>query len=75
MTDSKYYALYPQYKEELKPLIQLNFSIQPDSILRLVYVIEKIDSDENKFEEPEIPPFERAGFVVAEWGVVFDREK
>jgi len=75
MTDSSYFVIYPQYNEQLDPLIQLNFSKQPYSILRLVYVIEKLDSGENKFEEPEIPPFERAGFVVAEWGVVFDRDK
>jgi len=75
LTDSEYFALFPQYNKQLDPLIQLNFSKQPDSILRLTYVIEKIDSDENKFEEPEIPPFERIGFVVAEWGVVLDREE
>ncbi len=75
LTDSEYFALFPQYNEQLDPLIQLNFSKQPDSILRLTYVIEKIDSDENKFEEPEIPPFERISFVVAEWGVVLDREE
>jgi len=75
LTDSEYFALFPQYNKQLDPLIQLNFSKQPDSILRLTYVIEKIDSDENKFEEPEIPPFERISFVVAEWGVVLDREE
>jgi len=72
LKDSPCFAIYPQYNEQLEPLIQLNFSKQPDSILRLVYVIEKLDCAENKFEEPEIPPFERAGFVVAEWGVVLD---
>jgi len=73
LKDSPCFAIYPQYNEQLEPLIQLNFSKQPDSILRLVYVIEKLDCAENKFEEPEILPFERAGFVVAEWGVVFER--
>ncbi len=75
LKDSKYFAIYPQYNEQLDPLIQLNFSKQPDSILRLTYVIEKLSSNKIKLEEPEILPFERAGFVVAEWGVVFDRDK
>lgn len=75
LTDLKYFAIYPQYNEQLDPLIQLNFSKQPDSILRLTYVIEKLCSSEIKLEEPEILSFKRVGFVIAEWGVVFDRDK
>ena len=75
LTDSPYYEIYPQYNEQLDPLITLNFSIQPDNILRVIYAIEGIDSDDVKLEEPDIIPFERTGFVVAEWGVVLDREE
>jgi|GEM_PF-2447610 len=75
LTDSKYYALYPQYNKQLDPLIKLNFSIQPDNILRVIYAIEEVESDDMKLEEPSIHSFDREGFVVAEWGVVIDRDK
>ena len=70
LTDSKYYAIYPQYNEQLDPLIRLDFSQQPDSILRLTYYISKLKSNEIELSEPDIPSFERKGFVVTEWGVV-----
>ncbi len=72
LIDSKYYAIYPQYNKQLDPLIQLNFSKQPDSILRLTYFVEKLHSKEIELEKPEIPSFERTGFVVTEWGLIFD---
>ncbi|MCK4694710.1 MAG: hypothetical protein KAT74_03055, partial [Candidatus Cloacimonetes bacterium] len=72
LIDSKYYAIYPQYNKQLDPLIQLNFSKQPDSILRLTYFVEKLHSKEIELVKPEIPSFERTGFVVTEWGLIFD---
>ena len=75
LIDSKYYAIYPQYNKQLDPLIQLNFSKQPDSILRLTYFVEKLHSNEIELEKPEIPSFERTGFVVTEWGLIFDENE
>jgi len=72
LIDSEYYAIYPQYNKQLDPLIQLNFSKQPDNILRLTYYIVKLHSNEIDLPKPEIPPFERVGFVVTEWGLIFD---
>ena len=74
LIDSKYYAIYPQYNKQLDPLIQLNFSKQPDSILRLTYFVKKLNSNEIKLEKPEIPSFDRTGFVVTEWGLIFDKK-
>lgn len=74
LIDSKYYAIYPQYNKQLDPLIQLNFSKQPDSILRLTYFVKKLNSNETELERPEIPSFERTGFVVTEWGLIFDKK-
>ena len=75
MTDSKYYAVYPQYNKQLEPLIQLNFSQHPENILRLTYLIVRLDSNEIELTKPEIPSFERKGFVVTEWGLIFDKIK
>lgn len=75
LTDSKYYAIYPQYNKQLDPLIQLEFSQQPDNILRLTYFISKLNSNEIDLAKPEIPFFERKGFVVTEWGLIFDESE
>ncbi len=69
LTDSKYYEIYPQYNKQLDLLVQLNFSKQPDNILRLVYVLKNVDSNVTKIEIPEIPVFDRRGLVVTEWGL------
>ncbi|MCK4529830.1 MAG: hypothetical protein KAU44_01520 [Candidatus Marinimicrobia bacterium] len=69
MKEAPYYAIYPQHTAAIDRLISLIISKQPDSILRLFYIFKPLD----KFAElqaPEIPPFERKGFTVTEWGVV-----
>ena len=75
LTDSKYYAIYPQYNKQLDPLIQLEFSQQPDNILRLTYLITKLNSNKIDLTKPNIPAFERKGFVITKWGLIFDESK
>lgn len=75
LINSEYYAFYPQYNKQLDPLIELNFSKQPDNILRLTYFVVKLHSNEIKLQKPDIPPFERKGFVVTEWGLIFDERE
>ncbi len=66
-----YYILYPQTNERIDPLIALTFSVQPDHILRLFYLIEGSDAAASKtLPSPVIPPFNRSDFYVAEWGVL-----
>jgi len=62
-----YYALYPQYNNEIDKLIELKISQQPDNILRLFYVIDGMNKKIN-LTEPTIPEFNRTDFVVTEWG-------
>ena len=65
------YLIYPQYVEDIAPLIELQFSNEPENLLRLLYVIETKQSDkEINLDEPMIPQFERLGFTVTEWGVI-----
>ncbi|MBN1542274.1 hypothetical protein JW992_09025 [candidate division KSB1 bacterium] len=66
---AEFYAIYPQTRPVLDKIIKLGFSHQPDSILRLFYVI-KVANDDSMVPAPQIEPFERKGFAVAEWGVV-----
>lgn len=70
LIDSEYYAIYPQYRKQLDSLVQINFSKQPDNILRLTYLLKKVDSNDIKIGTPEISSFKRKGFVVTEWGLV-----
>lgn len=67
-----YYAIYPQEKAIIENLIQLHLSVEPQSSIRLFYVI-KGSQGMTKIKEHIIPnPSPRIGFNVAEWGVVLD---
>lgn len=65
----QYYAIYPQYNDQLDNMIKLDFSVQPQSIIRLIYAIRGLQTDSFSLPEPQIPPFTRDGFTVVEWGV------
>ncbi|MDI6804320.1 MAG: hypothetical protein QME58_10825 [Bacteroidota bacterium] len=65
-----FYIIYPQYKSDIEKMIQLEFSHQPDNILRLFYTIKGSIDGEINLPEPLIPIFSRSGFSVAEWGVI-----
>ena len=63
------YNIYPQYTEKVDELVTLNISIEPESIMRMFYVIE--GSDEISYiPAPGIPEFNAEGFVAREWGVI-----
>ncbi len=70
LKDYPYYEIYPQYNEQLDRIIQLNFSHKPDNILRLIYTLKGLQKNNLVLHEPEIPKFNREGFVVVEWGVI-----
>ena len=64
------YIIYPQYINNISPLIELYLSETPESLLRLFYLIEENTKGISMIEKPVIPEFERRGFTVAEWGVI-----
>jgi len=70
LTDYPYYAMYPQYNDQLEDMLRLEFSIQPDSLIRLIYCIRGLADGNLSLAEPTVPVFEREGFTVAEWGVI-----
>jgi len=70
LTDFPYYAIYPQYNDELDQMIQLEFSTQPQSLIRLIYSVRGLQDNNLNLQQPAIPPFARYGFTVTEWGVI-----
>lgn len=64
------YSVYPQYAGDIAPIVSLTVSKTPDSLLRLFYIIKAGRHSGAPLTAPVIPPFERKGFVVTEWGVV-----
>ncbi|MBN1787674.1 MAG: LamG domain-containing protein [Sedimentisphaerales bacterium] len=68
-TQYPYYAIYPQYNEELQKMVTFEFSTQPQNLIRVIYSVEGLDEGTLDLPEPVIPPFLRDGFTVVEWGV------
>jgi len=70
LKDYPYYAIYPQFDQQIKKMTLLSFSVNPDSLLRYRYSIEGL-SENIELTTPEaIVSFNREGFVVTEWGVM-----
>jgi len=65
-----YYAIYPQYNDQLEDMIKLKFSTQPASLIRLIYAVRGVQDNNLSIQEPVIPPFAKEGFTVTEWGVI-----
>lgn len=70
LVDYPYYIVYPQYAKDIELAITLNFSVKPDNVLRLFYVIKGTTNNSITLGTPVIPAFNRQGFVAAEWGVI-----
>lgn len=48
----KIYIIYPHYSKELSDIIEINFSIPPDNIIRVLYLIEEFNGN-NKVPPPK----------------------
>ena len=70
MTEYPYYAIYPQYNDELEEMVKLNFSVQPDNLIRLIYSLRGLENNNLSMPEPVIPQCARDGFTVVEWGII-----
>lgn len=65
-----FYSIYPQTERTITNVIKIDFSKQPDTMLRLFYVIKGHNQMPDELIEPTIESFERNGFAVTEWGVI-----
>ncbi|NOR86649.1 MAG: hypothetical protein GQ527_03480, partial [Bacteroidales bacterium] len=70
LDDYTFYSIYPQSKELINTVIELDFSEQPEHLLRLFYVIEGHNQLQNELNEPSIDSFNREGYFATEWGVI-----
>jgi hypothetical protein len=70
LNDYTFYLIYPQTEKLINDVINLDFSQQPDNLLRLFYVIKGQDQLQDKLIKPTIESFKREGYFVTEWGVI-----
>ncbi len=70
LSEYPYYAIYPQYNEQIEEAVRLKVSVRPDSLIRLVYAVRGMENGTLTLLAPIIPSFTRSGLVVAEWGVI-----
>lgn len=65
-----FYSICPQTKTLIKDAVKLDFSNQPDNLLRLFYVVKGHNIIQNELIEPTIDNFKREGYFATEWGVI-----
>jgi len=69
MKEFPYYTIFPQTKEAINLVVDVEFSVQPDTFYRLFYCI-KGSQKSLTLDEPVNSTFTRNGFTALEWGVV-----
>lgn len=72
LDDFLYYSVFPQTSEIIDNVIELEFSKQPDNMLRLFYVVKGYNQIQEELIEPTIDSFNREGYFVTEWGVILN---
>lgn len=70
LVDFPIYSIYPQTKNIIDNVIQLDFSIKPNNVLRLFYIIKGENQIPTNLVAPTIGTFDRKGYFVTEWGVI-----
>ena len=70
LNTEKEYLLFPQTAKEISGIIELDFSKQPQSLLRLFYVIKENYPQIKRLKKPQIPIFKHRAYSVVEWGVL-----
>ena len=65
---NKYNYIYFATEEEINSEMPLEFSIQPDTIIRVRMIFKGLDEYKNIEEQMLEPAPEREGFTVVEWG-------
>ena len=69
LNSSPFYKIYPQNKNLIDRVIEVDFSVKPLVFYRLFYALDPVDSY-TEMIIPEIEKFERKGFTAVEWGVL-----
>ena len=64
---NKYNLIYLETKEEIEEEMPLEFSTQPDTVIRVRMEFKPVDKD-FPVKEQKLETVRRTGFTVAEWG-------
>lgn len=64
----EYNHIYFAAEEEIKTEMPLEFSVEPDTLIRIRMIFEGLDEYKEVEEQTLIPAPERNGFTVVEWG-------
>lgn len=67
LVDRPYYTVYPQTASEIDEMVELHVSPAPDNVLRLWFLFMGSDQP-TELPSYQIPPVQRDGFFVLEWG-------
>ncbi len=67
LQENKYNLIRFASMDEINEIMPLNFSVQPDSIIRVLMLYKRINKP-IKIEEQQLTTPERKGFVAVEWG-------
>jgi len=70
LTKSDYYIIFPQENSIVNSLIKLEFSKQPNNLLRVFYLIENSTEKIQMPKHKKNTSFKREGFFITEWGVL-----
>lgn len=68
LEDNRKSVVYFELTEEREKNNKLIINPKPDSLLRIVFHVEKVNERPNNIEEQQLSTFERKGFVAVEWG-------
>lgn len=52
------FPIDPQYNSEMDQMTRLEFTVQPDHLLRLVYAVKGVEDDRLNIAEPGSPLFQ-----------------
>ena len=71
LTSSPYFFIGPLSREEIERIEPIEFSVQPNTFIRLRFYFKGLD-EPFEIDPPVLPPpILRAGFTVVEWGGLF----
>ena len=70
LTNFPFYVIYPQFRNTLDLMTEIQFSMDIDYLYRLHYYIRGSNDRNLQIEKPVMVKAKRNGFYAMEWGVI-----
>ena len=70
LIDFPFYAIYPQFRNTVDLMTEIQFSVEVDHLYRLHYYLEGLNNQKLELEKPIMVTSRRKGFYAMEWGVI-----